>query len=619
MGILDTCGHPDIISWLPHGRGFVIRDKKRLSDIVLPKYFKESKYTSFTRRLNRWNFTIQTHGHKEASYFHPMFIQGDPQRALEMHPTPQSSNSKRETRYFDQNTRMALGIAPEAPMMEGLPSLQGNHGQSNVAQRSYGHPMGMEHMNADQGPRRGHSGGQDPDSSYSGSPGGNNAMSSHPRQQQGSMNHMDYPGANYLPGQMPQMQSYQMNQMNHMNNSQPMQGQFYGQGRQPQQSMQGSMNPMYGSQAHHRANITRDMIYSHQGDMYSPQQQQFHQMQGMGGPGMVTIVQQPQMMQNQMAQQHPPQMMQAQMGMPQPQYREYVNQQTHYVPTTSASRPHVQVVYAGGEHVQMPQIPPHMQERAMQHQHQSPRNAYSRSSMGSQYRDMNPSGGMQSQYQYSNMPSGKSSGMNNAAAERKPKGMVPVATTSPSPKASSLAPSKRLLKKAKETPKTETRKATSTFVDQEDAEETAVGKSARKNSSSSRDTDDSPSPAEKSISKSEVKDPAEVKDSAVVKKSAPAESKATKEDRSASLPLPSTNAAESDSYLEASSPQSKGEKGSPDSIDAIATGSNHGSDKSSADRGNQGQKGKKHSADSLVPDSSTESPAKKAKLTKEEQ
>ena len=487
MGILDTCEHPDIISWLPHGRGFVIRDKRRLADIVLPKYFKESKYTSFTRRLNRWNFTIQTHGHKEASYFHPMFIQGDPQRALEMHPTPQSSNSKRETRYFDQNTRMALGIAPEAPMMDGLPSLQGNHGQSNVAQRSYGHPTdsGMEHMNSDQGPGRGHSGGQDPDSSSYGSPGGNNtSMPSHPRQQQGSMNHMDYPGANYLPSQMPQMQSYQMNQMNHMNDSQQMQGQFYGQGRKPQQSMQGSMNPMYGSQAH-----LGDMIYSHQGDMYSPQQQQqqqFHQIQGMGGPGMVGMQMQPQM-----AQQQPPQM-----RMPQPQYREYINQQTHYVPTTSASRPHVQVVYAGGECVQMP---PYMQETTMQQQ-QPPRNFYSQNSTGSQYRDMNPSGGMQSQSQYQhkhpNMPSGKSSGVNNvpAAAEWKPQGMVPV--TNKSPRASSLAPSKRLLKKAK----IDTAKATLTSIDQEDSEETAMGTSERKYSSSSpRDTDDSqsPSPLEK--------------------------------------------------------------------------------------------------------------------------
>ncbi len=56
----------------------------------MPLYFKDSKYTSFTRRLNRWNFTIQTHGHKKASYFHPMFIRGDPVRCLDMKPSSQS-------------------------------------------------------------------------------------------------------------------------------------------------------------------------------------------------------------------------------------------------------------------------------------------------------------------------------------------------------------------------------------------------------------------------------------------------------------------------------------------------------------------------------------------------
>lgn len=55
----------------------------------MPHYFKESKYTSFTRRLNRWNFTIQAHGHKKASYFHPKFVRGNPIQCLDMKPVSQ--------------------------------------------------------------------------------------------------------------------------------------------------------------------------------------------------------------------------------------------------------------------------------------------------------------------------------------------------------------------------------------------------------------------------------------------------------------------------------------------------------------------------------------------------
>ena len=55
MEILSNEKLSDIITWLPHGRGFVILQKKRFANEVMPKYFnKKSKFTSFTRKLNRW-------------------------------------------------------------------------------------------------------------------------------------------------------------------------------------------------------------------------------------------------------------------------------------------------------------------------------------------------------------------------------------------------------------------------------------------------------------------------------------------------------------------------------------------------------------------------------------
>lgn len=89
MYVLNSNAHPGVISWLPHGRGFIITDKKRLETDILPRYFKVSKFTSFTRRLNRWEFTIHTMGHKKSSYFHPKFVRHDPRQCLEMFPAPQ--------------------------------------------------------------------------------------------------------------------------------------------------------------------------------------------------------------------------------------------------------------------------------------------------------------------------------------------------------------------------------------------------------------------------------------------------------------------------------------------------------------------------------------------------
>lgn len=90
MSLLNEASqYSDIICWLPHGRGFTIHDKKLFETEVMPKYFQDAKYTSFTRRLRRWNFRIQTHGHKRSSYFHPMFVKGEEEMCREMKALPQ--------------------------------------------------------------------------------------------------------------------------------------------------------------------------------------------------------------------------------------------------------------------------------------------------------------------------------------------------------------------------------------------------------------------------------------------------------------------------------------------------------------------------------------------------
>merc|ERR1719159_734982 len=73
MEILSNEENADIISWLPHGRGFMIYQKKRFASEIMPKYFKKSKFTSFTRKLNRWSFTRITRGPETGAYYHEFF------------------------------------------------------------------------------------------------------------------------------------------------------------------------------------------------------------------------------------------------------------------------------------------------------------------------------------------------------------------------------------------------------------------------------------------------------------------------------------------------------------------------------------------------------------------
>ena len=45
-----------IISWMPHGRAWKVIDKDLLVEEVIPKFFGQSKYASFTRQLSGWGF-----------------------------------------------------------------------------------------------------------------------------------------------------------------------------------------------------------------------------------------------------------------------------------------------------------------------------------------------------------------------------------------------------------------------------------------------------------------------------------------------------------------------------------------------------------------------------------
>jgi hypothetical protein len=84
MEILTSDDHADTISWLPHGRSFIIYKKKTFAATVLPKFFKATKFTSFTRKLNRWGFTRVTRGPEMGSYYHRQFLRDSPELCLRM-------------------------------------------------------------------------------------------------------------------------------------------------------------------------------------------------------------------------------------------------------------------------------------------------------------------------------------------------------------------------------------------------------------------------------------------------------------------------------------------------------------------------------------------------------
>eukprot|EP00934_Nitzschia_sp_Nitz4_P004350 Nitzschia sp. Nitz4//scaffold18_size181773//161999//163555//NITZ4_001941-RA/size181773-processed-gene-0.29-mRNA-1//1//CDS//3329540089//4340//frame0 len=105
-----------IISWLPHGHGWIILDKQRFADDILPEYFgKKTKWTSFTRKLNRWSFTRVTRGSEVGAYYHPLFQRDNKALCSQMtcigSKTPQS---------IEPLNPVALGLATPNMISHGL-------------------------------------------------------------------------------------------------------------------------------------------------------------------------------------------------------------------------------------------------------------------------------------------------------------------------------------------------------------------------------------------------------------------------------------------------------------------------------------------------------------------
>jgi hypothetical protein len=85
---LEADGNTDIISWLPHGRAFLVKNSNRFVSEVMPVYFNQSKYSSFQRQLHMYNFQrINYHTRDKGAYHHPSFLRGHPQLAMQMKRT----------------------------------------------------------------------------------------------------------------------------------------------------------------------------------------------------------------------------------------------------------------------------------------------------------------------------------------------------------------------------------------------------------------------------------------------------------------------------------------------------------------------------------------------------
>jgi len=75
----------------PHGRAWKIHDKDLLISEVVPNFFSQSKYESFTRQVNGWGFKkLHQSGNDYDAYYHEQFLRGLPHLTPLMRRVPQN-------------------------------------------------------------------------------------------------------------------------------------------------------------------------------------------------------------------------------------------------------------------------------------------------------------------------------------------------------------------------------------------------------------------------------------------------------------------------------------------------------------------------------------------------
>lgn len=118
----------DVISWLPCGTAFVIRDQLAFSHIVMPVHFASMhSFKSFRRQLNLYGFKKQFNkdsGKREVggAYGHPLFLRDRSDLAAQISRAPNASKSRRHggTKALQQDSSACSDHSSSDTMNKGL-------------------------------------------------------------------------------------------------------------------------------------------------------------------------------------------------------------------------------------------------------------------------------------------------------------------------------------------------------------------------------------------------------------------------------------------------------------------------------------------------------------------
>jgi hypothetical protein len=116
----EMVGKADVVSFFPHGRAFAIHKPRRFVSEIMPKFFRQSRMTSFQRQLNLYGFRRISQGPDNGGYYHELFLKGRSGLCVNMKRTKVKGTSKlKRDPESEPNFYVMRGVGPMASM--GLP------------------------------------------------------------------------------------------------------------------------------------------------------------------------------------------------------------------------------------------------------------------------------------------------------------------------------------------------------------------------------------------------------------------------------------------------------------------------------------------------------------------
>ncbi|KAL7426219.1 hypothetical protein ACHAXH_000744 [Discostella pseudostelligera] len=145
--ILSNPEYAHIPSQQPHGRAWKIHNKVLLIQDIVPKYFVQSKYESFTRQLNGWGFKrLHQLGNDFNAYYHEFFLQNLPHLTVLLQRVAPNQGKllphvEGEPNFYEIDKQFPLSPHPNMMPYEGFHQPPHQHQQHHA-----GHLLVQHHL-----------------------------------------------------------------------------------------------------------------------------------------------------------------------------------------------------------------------------------------------------------------------------------------------------------------------------------------------------------------------------------------------------------------------------------------------------------------------------------------